>query len=112
MWILSIIKCVKVEYNDNAMALNSEKLPFKLNKLPEVFVSSKAMASAVSKAVKSGRLRKLGSRLYTRNLTEAPELIVKRNWHPLLKSYFPDALIADRTAFVGGAVSSRPLDSA
>jgi hypothetical protein len=66
--------------------------------LPEVFVSTKAMASAVSKAVASGRLRKIGSRLYTSNLTEAPEQIVKRNWHALLCAYFPDALIADRTA--------------
>jgi len=80
------------------MPLNSKKWNFKVSSLPEVFVSSKAMASAVSKAVKAGRLRKIGSRLYTQNMTEAPELIVKRNWHPLLKGYFPDAMIADRTA--------------
>jgi hypothetical protein len=80
------------------MALTGKKWSFKLSNLPEVFVSSKAMSSAVSKAVKAGRLRKLGSRLYTQNMTEAPDLIVRRNWHSLLKDYFPDALIADRTA--------------
>ena len=31
-------------------------------------------------------------------MTEEPESIVKRNWHALLKDYFPDALISDRTA--------------
>jgi hypothetical protein len=80
------------------MAVKIKKPHFNLGSLPEVFVSSKEMSSAVSKAVQVGRLRKLGSRLYTRNMTEAPSQIVKRNWHALLKDYFPDALISDRTA--------------
>lgn len=80
------------------LLLMSKKSPFRLDALPEVFVSSKALTSAVSKAVKAGRLRKIGSRLYTRNMTEAPEVIVRRHWHALLMDYFPDALIADRTA--------------
>jgi len=81
-----------------AMALDVKKSRFRLEDLPEVFVSSKNMSSAVSKAVRAGRLRKLGSRLYTRNLTEPPSQIVKRNWHALLKDYLPDALVSDRTA--------------
>jgi len=80
------------------MALPVKKSPLSLDSLPEIFVSSKPMSSAVSKAVKSGRLRKIGSRLYTKNMTEPPERIVRRNWHALLKDYFPDALISDRTA--------------
>ncbi len=76
----------------------SRKSPSNLDKLPEIFVSNKDMSSAVSKAVQAGRLRKIASRLYTRNLTEEPASIVKRNWHALLKDYFPDALISDRTA--------------
>src|SRR5271169_2749448 len=79
------------------MELNVKKSPTRLSSLPEVFVSSKATTSAVVKALKSGRLRKIASRLYTKNLTEAPEQIVKRNWHLLLRAYFPDALISDRT---------------
>jgi len=93
-----VAKSAKVEYNGLQMTLKGKKWIFRLDSLPEVFVSGKAMASTVSKALKAGRLRKIGSRLYTRNMTEAPDAIVKRNWHPLLKSYFPDALIADRTA--------------
>lgn len=80
------------------MALEVKKSPFRLENLPEIFVSSKDMSSAVSKAVKRGKLRRIASRLYTRNMGEVPENIVKRNWHALLKEYFPDALICDRTA--------------
>lgn len=76
----------------------SRKSRINLETLPEIFVSNKDMSSAVSKAVQAKRLRKIASRLYTRNMTEEPESIVKRNWHALLKDYFPDALIADRTA--------------
>lgn len=66
--------------------------------MPEVFVSSSEIAVAVSRAVKLGQLRKLGSRLYTRNLREPAERIVQRNLWPLVASYLPGALIADRTA--------------
>jgi hypothetical protein len=66
--------------------------------MPEIFVSNADLAAAVSREVKLGRLRKLGSRLYTRNLTEPPERIVQRNLWPLVAAYLPGALIADRTA--------------
>jgi hypothetical protein len=36
--------------------------------LPEVFVSHAPLASWVSREVKGGRLRKLGTRVYTTNL--------------------------------------------
>src|SRR5437762_5900804 len=66
--------------------------------MPEVFVSNADLATAVSREVKLGQLRKLGSRLYTRNLKEPPEKIVRRNLWPLVAAYLPGALIADRTA--------------
>src|ERR1700693_6638201 len=66
--------------------------------MPEIFVSNAELAAAVSRAVKLGILRKLGSRLYTRNLREPPERIVQRNLWPLVAAYLPGALIADRTA--------------
>lgn len=69
-----------------------------LNDLPEAFVSTKAMSVAVSRAQRQGRLRKIGSRLYTKNLTDSPEQIVRRNLWPLVAGYLPGALIADRTA--------------
>jgi hypothetical protein len=71
---------------------------FSVTNLPEVFVSHAGISKPVSEATARGELRKLGSRLYTRNLTEAPELLVRRNWYYLITDYYPDALIADRTA--------------
>src|SRR5271168_4520269 len=63
------------------------------SKMPEAFVSSEELAPAVSREVKLGRLRKLGSRLYTRNLREPSERLVQRNLWPLVASYLPGALI-------------------
>lgn len=71
---------------------------FALESLPEAFVSTAAMSKTVAAAIAQGRLKRLGTRLYTKNLTDTPEAIVMRNWHYLLPAYFPDAVIADRTA--------------
>ena len=71
---------------------------FSVDAMPEVFVSDTAISKAVSEAVARGKLRKLGSRLYTRNLDEEPERLVLRNWYYLITAYYPDALITDRTA--------------
>ncbi|MBU6407981.1 MAG: Fic family protein [Alphaproteobacteria bacterium] len=69
-----------------------------LDDLPEVFLSSDDLSSAVSRAVAAGELRQLGPRLYTKNLTDAPEIIIRRNAWPIVAAYAPGALIADRTA--------------
>src|SRR5580698_8003825 len=66
--------------------------------MPEGFVSNAGRDIAVSRETKQGRLRKLASPLYTRNLTEPPERLVHRNLWPLVAAYLPGALIADRTA--------------
>lgn len=73
-------------------------MPDLLPKQPEVIVSDATTTGRVSRSVKSGKLRKLASRLYTSNLTDPPEAIVKRNlWH-IVSQFAPEALIADRTA--------------
>ncbi len=76
-----------------------------LRELPEAFVSHTAISRAVSRAVKAGQLRKLASRLYTSNLEDAPEDIVRRNLWGIVAGYFPGGLIADRTAFEAGPAS-------
>ncbi len=73
--------------------------PSLLEPLPEVFLSNAALASAVSRAVRAGRLRKLGPRLYTKNTTEPPEALVRRHKWIIAGLYFPGAVIVDRTAF-------------
>jgi Fic family protein len=69
-----------------------------LANMPVVFVSDISMSKDVVRAVERGELRKLASRLYTRDLKDDPARLVRRNWYYLLHAYFPDALIADRTA--------------
>jgi hypothetical protein len=69
-----------------------------LDSLPEVFVSTTATSQAVWRAQREGTVRKIGPRLYTKNLTDPPEQIVQRNLWPLVASLVPGALIADRTA--------------
>ena len=77
----------------------SENSPARLvDALPEAFVSNVAISREVSRRVRSGRLRKLASRLYTSNLTESPEALVRRNLWNIVAGYFPGALVADRTA--------------
>jgi fido (protein-threonine AMPylation protein) len=66
--------------------------------LPEVFVSNAAVASIVSKEVKKGHLRKLGSRVYTTNLTEPAEALIRRHVWFIVKELFPGSIIVDRTA--------------
>jgi hypothetical protein len=66
--------------------------------LPEVFVSHAPLASWVSREVKGGRLRKLGTRVYTTNLKEPAEILVRRHAWFVVEEFFPAAIIADRTA--------------
>lgn len=66
-----------------------------VNAMPEAFVSSAAISREVSRRRKAGRLRKIGSRLYTTNLVDAPEAIVRRNLWDIVAGYFPGALVAD-----------------
>lgn len=72
-----------------------------LDELPETFVSTTETTKLASKAVAAGKLRKLASRLYTRDLTSTPETIVRRNLWSIVAGYFPGAMIADRTALEG-----------
>jgi hypothetical protein len=61
---------------------------------PEVFVSTAAMSAAVS----SGRLRRLGSRLYTTNRGEDAASLIRRHLWEVAAGFFPGSLVADRTA--------------
>jgi len=69
-----------------------------LDMLPEVFISTTAQSSAVSRATAKGALRRIGPKLYTRNLVDPPEQVVRRHLWPLIAAYVPGALVADRTA--------------
>ena len=66
--------------------------------LPEVFVSSTELSRAVSRAVEEGSLRQIGPRVYTRNLRDPAELLIRRHLWQVISALLPGALIADRTA--------------
>lgn len=72
-----------------------------LDALPEVFLSSSALSPLVSRAVRRGDARKLGPRLYTRNVTEPAEAVVRRNLWPIVALLVPDAVVSHRTALEG-----------
>jgi len=65
----------------------------------EVFLSTAETSRAVGAAVKAGRARKIGPRLYTRNTEEPLEQVVRRNWQRIAAAYFPSAVVVDRSAF-------------
>lgn len=55
---------------------------------------------AIHRAVRAGKLRKLAPRIYTTNLQDSPEKIVRANCWAVAGALFPHALISDRTALV------------
>jgi hypothetical protein len=56
----------------------------------------------VSRDLKEGRVRKLAPTLYTTNVTEPPNALVRRLLWQIASLIFPGAVITDRTAFESG----------
>ena len=65
---------------------------------PDVLLSTKTITESVSAAFHRGVLRKIGPRLYTPNLKDGIEAIIRRNIWQIVASYCPEGVIADRTA--------------
>ena len=82
------------------MAVNSENIPARriVDAMPEAFVSNARISKEVHRRVASGQLRKLASRLYTSNLADPAEAVVRHNLWSIVAGYFPGAVVADRTA--------------
>ena len=70
------------------------------NRLPELLYSSSDSATSqrISKLEKSGVIRKIAPRIYTSNLDEAPEAIIRRNIFKILGNQYPNALLSHRSA--------------
>lgn len=69
-----------------------------LTSFPEVFLSQAESSKQIQRAVKGGYARQLEGKLYTKNMTDSPASIVKRNLWQIVSILFPGALVADRTA--------------
>jgi len=67
-----------------------------------VFLTTPRLAARVSRDLKEGRVRRLAPGLYTTNVGEAPEALVRRLLWQITSLVFPGAIITDRTAFEVG----------
>ena len=66
--------------------------------VPEVFLSSREIARQVSIWRARGLVRKIAPRLYTTNLEEAPETLIRRHLLPVLSLLFPNTVLSHRSA--------------
>ena len=75
--------------------------PSSLNEI--VFGSASSREStAISREVRAGRLRRIAPKLYTTNLIDPPESIVRRHLYRILSRYYPKAVVSHRSALEGG----------
>ena len=64
-----------------------------------IFSSSDSVISrAIGRAEKGGKIRKIAPRVYTTNLRDSIEHIIKRNFFEILKWRIPDSVISHRSA--------------
>ena len=61
--------------------------------------SDKTTNNFISKMKKEGRLIKIAAKIYTTNLNDTPENIIRRNLFFILGELFPDAVMSHRSAF-------------
>jgi hypothetical protein len=66
---------------------------------PEVFRPEDT--AAASRALRRGEIRRLARGLYTTNLDEPAEQLLRRRWIDVASLYFPGAVIVDRSAVEG-----------
>src|SRR5215212_8497649 len=71
---------------------------FSLADHPEVFFSTTATSRAIRRHLAVGEIRHIHGRLYTRNLTDPLDTVVRRSLWQIAGGYFPGAVIMDRTA--------------
>lgn len=77
------------------------------NNLPEIFRPSDAKWA--SRAVARGEIRRLAHGLYTTNLDESPEQLLRRRWTMVAALYFPSAVVVDRSAALSGPAADGSL---
>ncbi|NOQ42319.1 MAG: cell filamentation protein Fic, partial [Desulfuromusa sp.] len=69
-----------------------------MKKFPFLFISDTSQSAEISRAVKSDLIRKIGPKLYTSNLKDAPEQIVRQNVWQILSLLIPGTVVSHRSA--------------
>ncbi len=72
---------------------------FSLEDQGEAFFSSTASSRAVRRLLRAGEIRHVAGRLYTKNLDEPLEDVLRRRAWDVASGFFPGAVIVDRSAF-------------
>jgi len=75
-----------------------EKIPVDFNREIIFASSDKKLSHQIGRAVKEGKIKKIAPRIYTANLCDSEEHIIKRHFFDILKWRFPDAVISHRSA--------------
>lgn len=79
----------------------------KRQNLPEVFRPDDARWA--SRAAGRGEIRRIARGLYTTNLDEPAERLIRRRWHEVAALYYPGAVIVDRSAVTAGPTADGSL---
>lgn len=75
-----------------------KNIPLHLQEI--IYGSPDSVASRrISKWEDQGIVRKIASRIYTSNLEDSPENIIRRNLFPILGNLYPGAILSHRSAF-------------
>jgi len=69
--------------------------------LQEIIFSSsdQKISKQISKLEKNGKIRKIAQRIYSSNLIDLPEAIIRRNLFIVLGKLYPGAILSHRSAF-------------
>lgn len=61
--------------------------------------SDPKISKQISKLEKNGKIRKIAPRIYSSNLVDQPEEIIRRNLFMILGRLYPGAILSHRSAF-------------
>lgn len=75
--------------------------------LPEIFRPDDSRWA--SRALARGQIRRLARGLYTSNLDEPAQQLLRRRWHEVAALWFPGAVIVDRSAVLAGPAEDGSL---
>lgn len=79
---------------------------FSLDDQEEIFATSTASSAAIRRLLREERIRHVDGRLYTKNLDDPLEEIVRRKAWLVASLVFPGAVIVDRSAFAARPVGA------
>lgn len=90
-----------IKLGGNRPKANSCMSSYSFRSLPEVFATSAEQKEFVAAGLRQGKIRKIRRGLYTTNLVEPLEAVVKRNLWQVVSLICPGGVVSHRTALEG-----------